>query len=422
MSRKKGIFANFTLTYKKTNVISFLNYKIRGMRLRKFFLVTLIFNVCLMAVSLAEASQSSRNVEIIIQPSLYKTGSISTELDQYIADLANEGYTPRIHQCTETTPAALRSYLRTVYETEGLAGAVVIEAVPWASVIPRAYYDDYDPPNDRGPVDLYYMDLDGSWIDNDSDGYFEEHINGTGDQAPEIWVGRLTTTTVSRLQNYFHRNHAYRTGSLTYNERALLYIAQDWSPGTSAYDNIGLAYSDREWVYYPDVSSPDYQTQIQGNYEWHFVAAHGSAWGHQFLSASDIESINPHIAFYHIWSCHSGNFEDNPYYMAGEYVFAGDYGLGALASTNSGGCWPKVEHYQAIADGRSFGEAYYDWCLISAEPDGSYSEGWMGWHWGMSIIGDPTLVPNPIPEPFILPVTGLCLLIVGVMKRRLRKN
>ncbi|GAJ14925.1 unnamed protein product, partial [marine sediment metagenome] len=33
------------------------------------------------------------------------------------------------------------------------------------------------------PTDLYYMDLNGSWIDNDGNGYFDEH---TGDRGPEV--------------------------------------------------------------------------------------------------------------------------------------------------------------------------------------------------------------------------------------------
>lgn len=389
---------------------------------RKHLVTVSIIVVCLCAGALAAAVPSSRNVEIIVQSSLYDGGNISPRLDRYLQDLTNQGYRPRIHRCAEPTPAALRAYLRSVHDTEGLAGAVFIEATALGPAIPRAFYDDYDPPNDRGPVDLYFADLDGTWLDPDSDGYFEEQVNGTGDQAPEIWLGRLTTTTPERLNSYFDRNHAYRTGSLRYAKRALLYIARDWSPGTSGYDTIGLAYTDRDWVYDPSVSSVDYQVRIRGSYEWHFVAAHGSAWGHQFVSASQIGAINPQIAFYHIWSCHAGNFDDRAAYMAGEYVFAGDYGLGALASTNSGGCWPKDEHYLSIAGGRSLGEAFYDWCLASAEADGSYTAGWMGWHWGMSIIGDPTLVAWPIPEPSTWAVILFGLGLVSLKTRHGRRR
>ena len=44
-------------------------------------------------------------------------------------------------------------------------------------------------------IDLYYMDLDGLWQDGDGDRMFDTH---RGPVAPEIWIGRLTASPLTR--------------------------------------------------------------------------------------------------------------------------------------------------------------------------------------------------------------------------------
>jgi len=52
------------------------------------------------------AGTGSGNVVIVVQQALYDFGLIDSSLDQYVADLTREGYTPQIHRCSETTPQA----------------------------------------------------------------------------------------------------------------------------------------------------------------------------------------------------------------------------------------------------------------------------------------------------------------------------
>jgi len=112
------------------------------------------------------SGSSNTDIYIIVNESIYS--SITGSLNQYKTNLENSGYSVAIYLCDDCSPVGVRT---TLQEVEGLKGAVLV------GYIPSAWYEMdcqlEDPPapaeHEEFPIDLYYMDLDGSWGDSDSD-------------------------------------------------------------------------------------------------------------------------------------------------------------------------------------------------------------------------------------------------------------
>jgi len=346
-----------------------------------------------------ELARDARRVEIVVQSPLYDGGEIDAALDRYVADLARDGYTARIHKCTETTREDLRAYLKSVYDTEGLVGAVFIEATVLGTKIPKAQVEDWCPLNDKGVADHYYMDLDGLWTDSDGDGWIDLEEDGSGwenwengDMALEIWMGRLTTTKTQRLNDYFDRNHAWRTGAMTFEERAITFVENPYA-SMDAY--VALAYPlivSYGW----GTTKAEYAAAVQDSYEWEYHGSHSSFSSNAWIASSTIPDVNPHVGFYYIWGCHSGDFRATTNCLAGQYVFGTTYGLGALASSCSGGLNAFPPYYEAIRDGKSTGEAWLVQVKKDTNPDGSLTFNFVDWAYAIIIFGDPTLRPQGI--------------------------
>jgi hypothetical protein len=173
------------------------------------------------------AAADTTRVEIIVDAELAASGLIAQKLNRYVSDIVKQGYQPAVTEDSFEDAAALRSYLASQYASGGLGGAILIGDLPIAMY-------EYD--GERFPCDLYFQDLDGVWEDSDNDSYLDKH---TGDVIPEIWIGRLLTskltslhegrTEASLLNDYFDKNHAYRTGQLSITPRGLVYVDDDWT-------------------------------------------------------------------------------------------------------------------------------------------------------------------------------------------------
>ncbi len=136
------------------------------------------------------------------------TGGLST----FQNDLELEGYAIEVWEIQGGTASDIRNDLQAEYASGSLVGAMAIGDIPtgWMD----NGYGEY-------PIDMYLMDMNGSWTDSNSDGLFESYSNG----APEIWLGRLTPTYLTfaseteLLNLYFEKNHAYRTGAMSLPQR-----------------------------------------------------------------------------------------------------------------------------------------------------------------------------------------------------------
>jgi hypothetical protein len=160
---------------------------------------------------------------VLVNMDLY--ASIKPSVDQYIKDIAYEGYFATTYLIKNGSPSELRNFIKGKLP---IVGALLIGSLP------VAWYEmsnDFNNTSSEFPMDLYYMDLNGTWNDPDNDGKFSEHPTNV---EPEIWVWRLWTPTqngndAALINDYFKRNHQFRKGQFGYSDRALAYVDDDWT-------------------------------------------------------------------------------------------------------------------------------------------------------------------------------------------------
>ena len=313
---------------------------------------------------------------------------LEPELAQLATDLEAEGFNVTTHVMTGGTAADLRDWLA---GQTGLAGAILI------GHLPEAWYEsDWGGPHEEYPIDLYLMDLDGTWTDADGDGILDGH---SGDRAPEIWVGRIDAhamemgSEVDQLRDYLTANHLYRTGAMALPARALVFNDDDWS----YFGNCGLndVYSTLD-LYQSESQTTDdyYRDRLAYGYEFVHLMSHSSPWGHTFktpggysgsVMAPEISQINPQTAFVQLFACSNARWTE-PGCLGNWYLFGTDSGLLAIGSTKTGSMLEFEEFYGPIGNGAIPGVAFRDWFTSV----GIYDE---DWHYGCVLLGDPTLRP-----------------------------
>jgi len=221
-------------------------------------------------------AKSTGLVYVIVEPVLYT--SIQVDIARYINDIESEGYTAELYTNVWSNPEELRAFLQAGYGS-GMIGAFLVGDIP----APR--YEFEDDFNEYGyvdfPIDLFYMDLDGDWIDTDLNDIYDDHTAGTGDIEADVWVGRLLTSTltipdedeVSLIQKYFNKNHEFRMGNLSLYDRALVYVDDDWLSWSEGYNSdVGYRYENRTFVNDPEETiAPDYLPRIIKDYVIHYV-------------------------------------------------------------------------------------------------------------------------------------------------------
>ncbi len=337
-----------------------------------------------------ELGHSRQNVvDIVVNTSIYP--DIKPEIATFSQDLVDAGYTVRVDTISGMSHTRLRTHLAGI---DGLEGAIFVGEIPvaWFETNGFGGWEEY-------PHDLYFCDLDGTYIDDDGDGVYDNH---TGNVAPEIWVGRIYArdltwdNEIKLLKNYFHKNHLYRVDSLSLPQRALSFVDDDWSSWTTCgLDNI---YSDVVVVNDKyQTTAANYRNQLTQGYEWIHLCAHSSPWGHTFKYSSseyrgtvfnyEIFTLEPHSIFYNLFACSGTRFvEEN--YSAGWYIFEDPYGLLAVGSTKTGSMLYFNDFYAPIGkQNMCIGEAFKHWFTLRGEAD-------RDWFYGMNILGDPTLKPK----------------------------
>lgn len=376
---------------------------------------------------------ASANVEVVVNNSLYAGGLITAGLNQYLQNIRNQGYNPILTTTNFAGESALRTHLANRHNSQGLAGAVFIGDLPVANYEIAAHgswkYEDF-------PCDLYFQDMDGTWGDSDSNGKYDSH---TGDVAPEIWVGRLLTHTLTglhpnrteagMLNDYFARNNAYRTSQLSLSNNGLAYVDDDWQGSASTWGNdMGAALGGTVTIVSDGATTvaTDYKNRLQTEYEHVLLCAHsnsslhrfkiGSAWTGGDVNNSDLEAVDPQVFFYNLFACSNADYTAGGY-MAGEYVFGTDLGLLSVGSSKTGSMLHFGDYFDPLGEGEIFGEAWKNWWLARAAS--GFNDYEKDWHYGMTMIGDPLLLTQEfIPEP-----TTLSLLVLGglALIRRRRK-
>ncbi len=354
----------------------------------------------------------SPKISILVNSTIYH--EIQSSLDQYKSDIESLGYTTEIRNDAWSNHEDIRTYLYDEWLHNALAGCLIVGNLPYAM---------YEMGGDIFPIDLYYTDLDGGWLDFNHNGLYDYHMEGDGDKEPEIWLGRVTISSewddeISLIKNYFRKIHDYREGNLSQPNRALLYVDDDWQGSTDEWDDdLSLLYQNR--TVENDVfitNATDYKERLIQGYEWIQVHCHAnhSAKRHSFkihdgidndgdnltdeddecfraggiVNSSDIRTIDPKALFYNIFTCTSADYTV-PDYLCGWYIFTSVYGIACIGSAKSGAMLHFSDFYGPLSEGKCLGEAFKEWFIIWGEDSPS-------WFYGMTIIGDPILSPNTI--------------------------
>jgi len=323
-------------------------------------------------------------------------GSISNEIDQYEQDVINQGYTVQVVNWSHTNVTRLRNDLiNASLQSEGLEGAVLVGDFPAAFL--QYYYYTWT----TYPCDLYLTDLDGEWVDNDvADELFDAHNNGTGDIYPEIWIGRIcpeslnNTDHLTAYQNYFARNHAYRTGQLTRPHSQLVYIDDDWSFWTSEWLGDMTAYTNITSISTnSSTTAIDYKNRLTHIYEFVHIFVHSWPYEHIFgpggygaegkVNYTDILNIDTKALFYNLFACSAANFKYKTN-LGTQYLFSNNT-LVVVGSSKIGGMTMNSYFYTPLSQGKIFGEAmrlwYWNPLHGPSDPDSI----------GMTLLGDPLL-------------------------------
>lgn len=339
------------------------------------------------------AGRAAGDLLVIVEDRL--SAALDSELVTWYADLSAEGWSVDERLYTGGDAAAVRS----VIQGAGADGVILLGQLP----VPWFEMDEPDwgyLTHEEFPCDLYYMDLDGVWADNDGDGLLDSH---TGDLTPELWVARISAREqtfgleIDLLRGYFAKNHQYRTAGLGVPDRALAYNDDDW-----AYygyeDGLDEAYGDLT-VYnsYGTTTADHLLERYTAGYEFVHLMSHSSPWGHTFKVPGgyagsvfnyEIEALLPEAVFVKLFSCSCTRFVefDN---IGNWYIFHEGPGLVSLGSAKTGSMLSHDEFYVPLSTGLSIGEAYEDWSQNNIYP--GMSPYYKAWYYGLNILGDGTL-------------------------------
>lgn len=380
---------------------------------------------------------------LVVEDRLYP--HVQNSLNDYAQVVSlKTGYNIEIVQVNSNASAvALRKKLA---ETSHLVGCFFIGDTPYAQ---------YQIENDGGsrintvfPCDLYFMDLDGIWLDESispgttgsftqgQDGIFDRHI---GNVAPEIFVGRLPYYSyVDRLKaprqinQYLQRLIQYWKQSDGVKMQALSYINCTWANFPSELTPLNRARftvdSFDGSTHASFFSAKDYLKRlVSGQYSFVHLWAHSSPRVHFFDDCRGFEesvlcqekifssSITP--IMYNLFCCSAARWTvekeelkegvEEKYirkgFLGGAYLYASQCGtLALIGSTKTGSMHDSRLFHRFLAETRSIGEAEVAWWktlpMENANTDeAKYTSGMIHWNYGLTILGDPLVrLVNPV--------------------------
>lgn len=326
--------------------------------------------------------------------------SLTDELKNWSDDVRRElGVKTQIKAVSSSDDIrTLRDYVTSVYNQTSLKGVLLVGNVPTASF----YLAGSDPLSVLGMSeglrlnDGIYKDIFGICQYSEDKKAFltNPHNNCDGNFLSEpYWVGRLTPNSskhsdIELLKAYFQRNHAYRNGLLTFQQKALLYnpIYVDPSynnPTSLKIEQDSIVNDLHTFDDYPEgrYTSIDYTAQdadkqfmdeASKGYEMLQYNGHGAP---TFLDKNMTTPLpfTPSFFYADFRSCSVGRFTTKDY-IAGDYLFGG----GLIVKAASVPIWSTSQFESSFLHGLQSGLPFY-----SATIDNNNQ--------AMNVLGDPTL-------------------------------
>jgi hypothetical protein len=354
---------------------------------------------------------------VFVQPELYN--AIETRLMQMVQDWQDEDAEVIVYAMQFSSVQAFRDTLRSI---PGLTGALLIGdfPVPWFQ-----FCDDNGENYQEYPADLYYMDLDGVWEDNfqhpvagplipGSDGIFDTHYADypRTSEKPDIVIGRITPTPsmgdpAEVVNNYLNKCYRYRhdIGDIRQNFRALAYPDDDWNTWGHdiARDYLSLVYPEYDCIFEINATTgTGYRERLDEHYSLIHVWVHSWTQGHAFsvnngtqteyFYNSQILPSNTNANFFHLFACGNCRYVED-LNCGAVYALQTTAGINTIGSTHSGGMLDFNYFYQRLAEGISFGEAYFK--TFEHVGQFGFSSGTRSWYYGLTFNGDPFIIPQP---------------------------
>ena len=328
---------------------------------------------------------------------------IQTNVDRYVLDIEGEGYAVDLYSSTYGTAEDLKAFI--ISQSTDLVGVVLIGDLPcaWFEIEDDFGEDGYT----SFPCDLYLTDLNGTWSDVYTtppmqSGVYDYHTGGSGDTAPEIFLGRIDASQMSgdaediQVNAYLDKLHAWYSSQLPMTNYALTYTEDDWVGYSDFWEDIDDAFPENEAIIAPATNRYDYATNrlTYPIYQFIQLACHSGPTYHAFtrggdLSSYQIKSIPPKALFYNLFCCSAQRFT-YPDFLGGAYLFnPSATSLATVGSSKTGSMLQFYAFYQPLGQGKTLGQAFSDWFNTIAP----YSFSEICWHYGMTIMGDPMIVP-----------------------------
>ena len=320
---------------------------------------------------------------------------VEAEIDIYSSTLVDVGYDNIVFETSGGTVEDLKDYILNFWNDEyNLVGLVLIGNLPVAW-----YSHDED-----FLCDLFLMDMDGIWIDENNDGLYDSHVDGEGDTAPDIFIGRIDASKVPDnergeaeiIKKYLYKIHEFWMGNIPQTDIALTYTDREWSGNGPFEHDIGFLYENYKSMSYPNVNKNDYlNNQLSGHYEFIQLTCHSKSFGHLFddgglALSNDVRSALPMALFYWLHCCHACKFT-NYNCLGNAYILnTNTPSLAVVGSTKSGLMHDFRYFYEPFGQGYSFGQALQMWL----EYKYPYNEYEIADYYGVTILGDPTIKVN----------------------------
>jgi hypothetical protein len=346
------------------------------------------------------AKAQEQKVLVIINTSIYS--DLKTEILRYVDDISPE-YRVELFETSGGSAEDLKNFIKS--QRDSLVGCILIGSMPSCRF--EIENDLAAAGRSEFPCDLFFMDLDGSWADLDGNGIYDSHTEGTGDMAPEIFIGRIDASLfspygdkqVDDLRKYFNRDHNYWSSAYGFRKTGLAYTDVDWKDYTPINEEMKYLYGDNNFQLIRDdrISKKDYieNRLLNEQYEFIQVAGHAIQYIQWFnfrggLNSDEIRNIAPKALGYNLFACSACDYT---YYnfMGGAYIFSNsDKSLVVIGSTKTGSMLQFYAFYKPLGENKSIGMAYREWFEYLAPYD-DYEK---SWHYGMTIIGDPLIKFN----------------------------
>lgn len=315
-------------------------------------------------------------------------GQLESRLKRYDSDI--DSFNLMIVNGSWTGPEDVRLQIQDAYNNHNISGCILV------GDIEAAYFKSV---NVHGtfifPTDLYYMDLDGTWVDYEPDGVFD---NRTDPNGVEIWVSRIRapTNNVTLLQLYFDKNHDFYTGVLGDYDEALAYINDCEFGQTHRVEVLKNIYNETDILFLcgANATKIDYLETLRQGFETVWISCHGGPTRQMieedpvvWFDGNDAKMIENGSIFYLLHNCEVGRYDVEDY-LAGWYIFADSNGLIALASTT---VWESIDHdFFIIANNNSYiGNAFLETIKHADELAKTDPIVARNLYYGAVLIGDP---------------------------------